>query len=111
MENITIGEIIGWIAGIMAIAGFVKGIMYLIKHNITDRFERNENQIKINTLDIKQLREDTDVSKEERKLILQCQSAILKTLKNLDIGTIENKNDLERSIEDIERFLNDHAHR
>lgn len=80
MENITLGEIVGAITLITIISGFVIAIYRFIKQSVTDRINKNENDIKELKDEVSRLKNDSKDIKEEMLVIVNGLLACLKGL-------------------------------
>lgn len=105
MEHITLGQIVGAISILSIIIGFVVTIHNLIKKAVTDKIDRNAEDIKELKNKVAVLEKETDDSKEERLILLQGLLACLKGLKEQGCdGAVTT------SIEEIEKYLMKKSH-
>lgn len=80
MENVTIGQVLGIIAGVTAIIKFIQLIYELIKKSTLDRISQNAKDIQELKAEVGWLKSEMQDDKEERIIILQGLLACLKGL-------------------------------
>lgn len=80
MENVTIGQVLGIIAGVTAIIKFIQLIYELIKKSTLDRISQNAKDIQDLKAEVGWLKSEMQDDKEERIIILQGLLACLKGL-------------------------------
>ena len=112
MENITIGQIIGFIVALTTIFGFIKLISSFIKTHYTDvintiKINHNKLVVRVDNLEEKSEEQDGEMkdSKEERLLLM---GGVLACLKSLDK---QGGNDyVKKSINKLEDYMTKKAH-
>lgn len=80
MENVTIGQVIGIIAGVTAIIKFIQLIYELVKKSTLDRISQNAKDIQELKAEVGVLKSEMQDDKEERTIILRGLLACLKGL-------------------------------
>ena len=105
MENVTIGQILGTIAGVTAIIKFIQLIYELVKKSTLDRITKNANDIAELKAEVGVLKSEMQDDKEERIIILQGLLACLKGLQEQGCDGAVTK-----SIEQIETYLMKKSH-
>lgn len=81
MENITIGQILGIIAGVTAIIKFIQLIYELVKKSTLDKISQNAKDISELKTEVGLLKSEMQDSKEERLILVNGVLACLKGLK------------------------------
>jgi predicted transcriptional regulator len=81
MEHITIGQILGIIAGVTAIIKFIQLIYELVKKSTLDKINQNTSDIKELKAEVGWLKSEVKDSKEERLILVNGVLACLKGLK------------------------------
>lgn len=105
MDNITIGQILGIIAGVTAIIKFIQLVYELIKKSTLDKISQNSKDIKELQNDVGWLKREIEDDKEERIIILQGLLACLKGLQEQGCDGAVTK-----SIDQIETYLMKKSH-
>lgn len=81
MENVTIGQVLGIIAGVTAIIKFIQLIYELVKKSTLDRISQNSKDIQELKTEVDWLKSEVKDSKEERLILVNGVLACLKGLK------------------------------
>lgn len=97
MENVTIGQILGIIAGVTAIIKFIQLLYELIKKGTLDKISQNSKDIAELKNEVGLLKSEMQDSKEERLILVNGLLACLKGLQELkcDGPVTEGINKLE----------------
>lgn len=105
MENVTIGQIIGIIAGVTAIIKFIQLIYELVKKSTLDRISQNAKDISELKTEVGWLKSEIKDSKEERLIIVSGLLACLKGLKELKCN-----GPVTEGIDKLEEYLMKKSH-
>lgn len=105
MENVTIGQILGIIAGVTAIIKFIQLIYELVKKSTLDRISQNAKDIQELKAEVGVLKSEMQDDKEERIIMLQGLLACLKGLQEQGCDGAVTK-----SITQIEEYLMKKSH-
>lgn len=105
MENVTIGQILGIIAGVTAIIKFIQLIYELVKKSTLDRISQNAKDIQELKAEVGVLKSEMQDDKEERIIILQ---GLLACLKGLQEQGCDGA--VTESISNIEDYLMKKSH-
>ena len=105
MENVTIGQILGIIAGVTAVIKFIQLIYELVKKSTLDRISQNSKDIQEIKAEVGWLKREMQDDKEERIIILQGLLACLKGLQEQGCDGAVTK-----SISQIEEYLMKKSH-
>lgn len=105
MENVTIGQILGIIAGVTAIIKFIQLIYELVKKSTLDRISQNAKDIQDLKAEVGWLKSEMQDDKEERIIILQ---GLLACLKGLQEQGCDGA--VTESISNIEDYLMKKSH-
>lgn len=105
MENVTIGQILGIIAGVTAIIKFIQLIYELVKKSTLDRISQNAKDIQELKAEVGVLKSEMQDDKEERTIILR---GLLACLKGLQEQGCDGA--VTESISNIEDYLMKKSH-
>ena len=105
MENVTIGQVLGIIAGVTAIIKFIQLIYELVKKSTLDRISQNAKDIQDLKAEVGWLKSEMQDDKEERIIILQ---GLLACLKGLQEQGCDGA--VTESISNIEDYLMKKSH-
>ena len=105
MENITIGQILGIIAGVTAIIKFIQLIYELIRKSTLDKINQNTKDIAELKFDVGVLKSEIKDSKEERLILVNGVLACLKGLQELSCN-----GPVTEGIHQIENYLMKKSH-
>ena len=105
MENVTIGQVLGIIAGVTAIIKFIQLICELDKKSTLDRISQNAKDIQDLKAEVGWLKSEMQDDKEERIIILQ---GLLACLKGLQEQGCDGA--VTESISNIEDYLMKKSH-
>lgn len=106
MGAITLNDIVGALAIVVAIITPLATAYKFYKKTILDRFKTLEDRIESNELEIKSLKEDNEINKRENILLIKSVQACLKGLKEQGCN-----GPVTEAISNIDEYLLKASHR